>query len=558
MLPVKPCVIVFGATGLFGELLVRRLAHASQFVVVGVARNRARLDVLQLDTGIVTELVDREDRHSVEDILGRLKPFAVVDCAGPFQYYGDDPYRLARQVLQAGSHYIDIADAPSFVVGIAELDDLARQKNLMAISGASTVPAISAAASDVLTDSLRRVVAIDTAVIPGNRAKRTLSVMKAILGQIGQPYQLVRHGKKQTVYGWGDTRKVNLVLPLEQPVRGRLASLVHTPDVAIFPDRYKAETAATYAGLEIKTFHRILQLAGRLVRARLIPSLAPFTGTARFIASGFERIGSDVGGMQVSVTGESIQGQMLKRTWDLIASDGRGPEIPTLPVSVLLDKLRLGLFEPGARHSCGEVTLDDLQSRFDSIGAVTAMTEEELQPIFKIVLGDAFNTLPTPVQALHRTCGQSVYRGRAESFGPDGIIGRLAAAVTGFPAASKEIPVEVTITTNSTGELWSRSFNGQVFESHMALHNGGYITERFGPLTMRLGLNIRDNCLHYPVSSGKLFRFLPIPGVLLPKSIAHESVDSQGRFTFDVRILTPFGGRIAHYRGYLLNAEQIS
>ena len=184
--------------------------------------------------------------------------------------------------------------------------------------------------------------------------------------------------------------------------------------------------------------------------------------------------------MQVSVTGESTQGQMLKRTWDLVASDGRGPEIPTLPVSVLLDKLRLGLFEPGARHSCGEVTLDDLQSRFDSIGAVTAMTEEELQPIFKTVLGDAFNTLPTPVQALHRTCGQSVYRGRAESFGPDGIIGRLAAAVIGFPAASKEIPVEVTITTNSTGELWSRSFNGQVFESHMALHNGGYITDVLG------------------------------------------------------------------------------
>ena len=551
----KPCVMVFGATGLFGELLVRRLARAEQFVVVGVARSSAPLARLRLDTGIVTELVDREDENSVAITLARIKPFAVIDCAGPFQYYGDDPYRLARQIIQTGSHYIDIADAPSFVVAITELDSLARQNEVVAISGASTVPAISAAAADKLTDEFNRVVAIDTAVVPGNRAKRTLSVMKAILGQIGQPYQLVRNGKKQTVYGWGNTRTIDLSLPHSQPVCGRLASLVHTPDVAIFPERYNAESVATYAGLEIKTFHRILQFAGRLVRARLIPSLAPFTGIARFIASGFERVGSDMGGMQVSVTGENSGGQPVKRNWDLVASDGRGPEIPTLPVSVILDKLQSGLYPPGARHACGEVSLDDLHPYFESIGAVTAINEEELQPIFKHFLGEAFYTLPQSVQALHNTCGQSVYKGRAESLGPTGFSGRLLAAVVGFPGADKDIPVEVTITANSTSELWVRSFAGSVFKSYLSLHKQGYITERFGPIAMRLGLNIRNNCLYYPVSSGKLFGVLPFPGVLMPKSIAYESVDSQGRFTFDVNILTPFGARIAHYRGYLVGVE---
>ena len=57
MLANKPCVLAFGATGLFGELLVRRLAGAKQFTVVGLARNKTPLDNLQLATGILTELV---------------------------------------------------------------------------------------------------------------------------------------------------------------------------------------------------------------------------------------------------------------------------------------------------------------------------------------------------------------------------------------------------------------------------------------------------------------------------------------------------------------------
>ena len=556
MLVNKPCVLVFGATGLFGELLVRRLADANQFAVIGVARNKAPLEKLQLETGIFTEIIDRENEQSVALILSQLKPFAVIDCAGPFQYYGDDPYRLARQVIQAGCHYIDIADATSFVVSISELDELARRNKVLAISGASTVPAINAAVADKLTSSLPKVISIETAIVPGNRAKRTLSVMKAILGQIGQPYQLTRHGTQQTVYGWSDTRKIDLAIPVDNPVQGRLASLVNTPDTSIFPERYNAETVGTYAGIELKTFHRTLQFAGRLVRTRLLPSLAPFTRIARFIASGFEQTGSDIGGMQVSVVAENNRGKLLKRTWDLVASDGRGPEIPTLPVSVILDKLLHRLFEPGARHSCGEITLENLQPYFESIGAETAITEEELQPIFKRCLGDAFNNLPEAVQAFHNTAGQTIYKGRAESLGPTGISGRLAAFIIGFPGANKDIPVEVTTTADSTSEFWCRSFAGSVFNSRLSLHRDGYITERFNPLTMRLGLHVKDHCLHYPVTSAKLFGLIPLPRILLPKSIAHESVDSKGRFTFDVHLQTPFGARISHYRGYLVKDQQ--
>ena len=59
----KTCVLVFGATGLFGELLVRRLACEQNYTVVGVARNQSRLNALQTDTGISTAVVVSMKRY---------------------------------------------------------------------------------------------------------------------------------------------------------------------------------------------------------------------------------------------------------------------------------------------------------------------------------------------------------------------------------------------------------------------------------------------------------------------------------------------------------------
>ncbi len=542
---------MLGATGLFGELLARRIANENSFSLIAAGRGLAALTDLKKQIKCEIAIVDRNDVQMVSDALAQYKPFAVVDCAGPFQYYGADPFRFARQVLESGSHYIDIADASAFVAGIGELDDLAKAKGVTAIAGASSTPAISSAVADVLTDSMYRVVSIDTAIIPGNRARRTLSVMRAILGQIGKPFEITRHGKAVRVYGWGETIAVDLKLPVENPVTNRLASLVQTPDVELFPKRFAAETVTLRAGLEIKTFHRLLQFAGLLVRYGLISSLAPFAASARWVASGFESLGSDIGGMQVRVEGETESTGSIRRSWDLVADDGRGPEIPTLPVSILLDKLLRNSLRPGARPSPGEITLGELEERLAAIEAHTVCYEESLQPLFKTVLGEAFYLLPKAVRALHDRPGQTSYVGTAQSMGPTGLSGRLAAWLVRFPKAGEDIPVRVTITADQHGEKWEREFNDSTFNSCLSVDANGYAQERFGVMTARLGLMQRDNELHFPVLSAKLFGFLPLPQWFLPKSIAHESVDERGRFVFDVLIKTPFGARIAHYRGWL-------
>ena len=83
--------------------------------------------------------------------LWRLRPFALVDAAGPFQ--GLD-YESVRAAVDAGCHYLDIADAPAFVCGIGALDAEAEAAGVCVIAGASTVPALSGAVAGRLAEGV--------------------------------------------------------------------------------------------------------------------------------------------------------------------------------------------------------------------------------------------------------------------------------------------------------------------------------------------------------------------------------------------------------------------
>ena len=71
-----------------------------------------------------------------------LKPLVVINTCGPFQ---NADYGIARACIASGVHYIDLADGRDFVTGITQLDADAKEHNVAVISGASTVPALSAA-----------------------------------------------------------------------------------------------------------------------------------------------------------------------------------------------------------------------------------------------------------------------------------------------------------------------------------------------------------------------------------------------------------------------------
>lgn len=550
----RPVVLILGATGLFGGFLARRLIDEGRFDVVCSGRNQTRLDNFCHAHGGRAYALDRQDDETVARAFEALKPFAVVDCAGPYQAYGDEPYRFAKLAISTGCHYFDIADDSDYVKGFGELDALAKKHDVVALSGSSSTPAVSSSVADHLTKDFSHVISITTVILPGNRTKRTLSVMRSILSQIGQPMMLTRHGKRERVLGWGETESFDLAVKGKKMLRDRLASFVDTPDIAFFTERYQAETVIFKAGLELKFFQYALVFGRLLVSCGLVKTLEPFTNILRWLASWFEALGSDEGGMKVSVLGQKSDGTYERRVWDLIADGGHGPNIPTLPVSILLNKTLNGEVSVGARACLGEITLEELDIAMDVFGAKTEVHTQPVQPIFQQALGKSYDALPHSIKALHSQLGMHVYEGIASVKGPTGLLGRIASRLVGFPTGNGEMPVKVTIASDDRQELWVREFDGQPFSSNLSLDQDGFMQERFGPLSIRLGLEVHDKKLFYPVVRGRLFGCIPFPTFLMPQSVSHEEVDEEGRFVFDVLLKFRFGGRIAHYQGWLVKS----
>ena len=288
----------------------------------------------------------------------------MVDTAGPFQSYGTDPYSFARACLEAGAHYLDIADDPEFVGNITRLDQHAKASGLCAISGASTTPALTSAV--VKSFNLAKVDTIKTTILPGNQTPRGLSVMRAILSQVGQPMQVWEKGTWQPARGWSRLSYTSLKVG-STTLKPRPASLVNTPD-ALLAAHFNARTVISRAGLELGLFHHSLRLA-RFFRLPLGWFARPFHN----IAGWFQNYGSDMGGMRVQVVGS---GQT--HIWDLIAPDGHGPKIPVQPAAILLDQLASRHTAPGARPCLGQIPLPELEAAMARFGA---MSETRSRPL---------------------------------------------------------------------------------------------------------------------------------------------------------------------------------
>lgn len=245
-------VLLIGGTGVFGSRLARLLVRdAHQVTIAG--RDLANATKLADELNCTALQIDRNGD------LTAVKNFDVlIDAAGPYHAYGDDPYRLARAAICAGVHYLDLSDNASFCAGISKLDASARAAGVCAISGMSSVPALSSAAVRALIegDVPDR---IETAILPGNRSPRGLSVMASILSQAGQPMRIFCRGEWTNVTGWSGPRHYTLPEGLT-----RQGWLIEVPDTALFPEHFGAQSVVFRAGLELGVMRYGLWLFARL------------------------------------------------------------------------------------------------------------------------------------------------------------------------------------------------------------------------------------------------------------------------------------------------------
>jgi len=248
-------VLLLGGYGTFGSRICTALASDRGIAILVGGRHLHRAEELcdsvraRNAEASVTPLACEARSNQLTDTLRDLAVDAVVHAAGPFQ--GQD-YAVARSCIAAGAHYVDLADARDFVLGIDALDEAARARGVLVVSGASTVPGLTAAVVDAHAREFVRLLGIDSGISPGNRTPRGPAIVAAILSSCGRPFMRWQGGKWVKAIGWqGLVRR-----RYSPPMGKRWLSDCDVPDLALFPGRYPGVVRVVFrAGLESGALH---------------------------------------------------------------------------------------------------------------------------------------------------------------------------------------------------------------------------------------------------------------------------------------------------------------
>ncbi len=253
-------IAIVGGYGVFGSRLAELLIRDGHDVWIA-GRNIDKANKQAQRLGAIALSIDRTG--DLESLFA-VEPDLVVDAAGPFQTYGSEPYRLASACIAHSTDYADLADDAAFVAGIYTLDPKAKQAGCRLISGASSVPGLSSAAVTAFAEGLDEVEAISSAILPGNRPPRGLSVIASIVSQAGAPMRIWRGSEWLDVPTWSG-RKLHTLTG----VGTRAAHRITVPDLWLFPTAFGANTVEFRAGLELGVMNRALAVLASLRRWRL-------------------------------------------------------------------------------------------------------------------------------------------------------------------------------------------------------------------------------------------------------------------------------------------------
>jgi Saccharopine dehydrogenase NADP binding domain len=360
-------VVVLGGSGNFGARICRAL-HIDPAIDVVCASRTARDRFSASDIRSVP--LDARATN-FEPGLRALAPDLVIHCVGPFQ--GQD-YRVAHAALGAGAHYLDLADGRAFVAGFAAANDAAaRANNRLAISGASTLPALSSAVLDEVVKRLPILEAVEIIIAPGQRAPRGTATLQSVFGYLGKPFLWLRDGRWVQVYGWQDLKRIHLEFGL------RWSAACDVPDLELLPQRYPSvRTVEFRAALEFGVQHLTLWLLAALRRRGMLVSIERWALSLDRTASAFDPLGGAFGGMQVSVIGTAPGGARRRITWHLTAPATDGPEIPCMPAILLTQRFQRGeLTQRGAYPCMGFLSLADFAPEFARWGIRSRMEETD-------------------------------------------------------------------------------------------------------------------------------------------------------------------------------------
>jgi hypothetical protein len=180
-----------------------------------------------------------------------------------------------------------------------------------------------------------------------------------------------------------------------------------------------------------------------------------------------------------------------------------------------------------------------------------AHVADDQAPLYRRILGEAWDFLPTPLQVMHDGTGERIAAGVAVVERGSGWLARMAAFALGLPLAGRDIPVVVSFQARQGCEYWQRDFAGRTFSTLQEQGRGRFerlLYERFGPIDVGMELLCQSERLRFVV---RRWSVCGIPLPLAPHGDSYQFVEA-GRFHFHVEIAHPFTGLIVRYRGWLV------
>jgi Saccharopine dehydrogenase NADP binding domain len=340
-------VLIIGGYGNFGSYIARGLASDGEIrLLVGgrsVARAQAFINSIEPVHPAEAHAIDIND--DLPKVLARIAPDVVIHTSGPFQ---TQDHRVARACIAQGCHYLDLADAHAFVATIGGLDAEAKARDVLVVSGASSVPCLTAAIIDAYLRCFARLDAVDYGISAAQHTNRGRATTSAVLSYVGKPMTMLRDGGMKTVFGWEDTHAQHY------PELGwRLFGNCDVPDLTLFPARYPTlRSMRCAAGHELKLLHLGTRALGALVRLGIIRSLDRHALFLLRLAFLFDPLGSGRSGLHMIMTGTGRDGRAKERRFHLIARSGHGPYIPCMPAILLARQLARGLLEMRGAKPC--------------------------------------------------------------------------------------------------------------------------------------------------------------------------------------------------------------
>merc|ERR1712100_660275 len=162
-------VLVLGANGLFGHRLGFLFSNCNKItenveVITGcrtmkkaeeTVKSIQEYSMLNVNEKISFVPYEVGDLYSgvehLEKTLLDVNPFLVINTAGPFTFTKNnednnvisDCYIIPKTCALHGKHYIDLADEIEYLQNFHQLNELAKENNVLLLAGASTTPGVT-------------------------------------------------------------------------------------------------------------------------------------------------------------------------------------------------------------------------------------------------------------------------------------------------------------------------------------------------------------------------------------------------------------------------------